>query len=643
VDKSFPRIPSFSSRLCHQTYDGYSKSIAFPYREVLLHLQIEDGASIAHLGTGQSYLEAEKFANIMLTVNASRGVHDIEIKAWPENGTSGDEKRTFLTVFVAGSCPAVGSDSENSNEIRSYIQGSTLRDSTVIDSMVCGSTGTNSQWPWSPKEMGIFSSTVKSSDVNRSRIKGSTVEGSTIDNSSISNAQIISCDIKDSRKSGGKCERSIIHSEVVDDVMLHGTLTVGGISFNITKATNISKVISGADVEEDSIGGASGKSVNISGEKSRVLISSDAKDDFIGASIKAVRSIMPSGGVKEADNQTGIYVTVLPSDSINTDTTNKKLRIYYDESELPEGMSEGHLNITYWDGSKWVVLDSEVNVTGNYVEAVIPHFSIFAVASTSRTTEIYTPPSDGKKDEGKKDVVAGGGGGGGAGGKTEAAAAAASPQYSVVAYGVVTADLASNEETSVSFDSTGVSDFMSELKVTTYAAVSGARFTVQKITGTPEATEPSGTLFTYLTIESTLKTTDIKEAKIGFKVDNSWITDNNIDTSKVVLNRFASDAWTALPTQILTGKDGTYVYYEATTPGFSTFAITGETKTAMVAPALVPVTPTEGATAAPPFISTLKLPTPPQALTPMTLVGIITLALAVVIVVLLLRRRGKKS
>jgi len=64
-------------------------------------------------------------------------------------------------------------------------------------------------------------------------------------------------------------------------------------------------------------------------------------------------------------------------------------------------------------------------------------------------------------------------------------------------------------------------------------------------------------------------------AVIDFKVPRSWIEENNLDESSIVLNRFHDDAWTPLATEI-TGEDAEFLYFKAETPGFSYYSITGQ-------------------------------------------------------------------
>lgn len=76
---------------------------------------------------------------------------------------------------------------------------------------------------------------------------------------------------------------------------------------------------------------------------------------------------------------------------------------------------------------------------------------------------------------------------------------------------------------------------------------------------------------------------NIKDPVIGFKVSRTWLHGNNILQSTVRLNRYASGAWESLPTT-KTSEDTTYVYFESQTPGFSPFAITGQSSSGPAIP-----------------------------------------------------------
>ena len=94
-------------------------------------------------------------------------------------------------------------------------------------------------------------------------------------------------------------------------------------------------------------------------------------------------------------------------------------------------------------------------------------------------------------------------------------------------------------------------------------------------TGAISLASSDGAVYKYLEITKTgIQSSQMSSVSVNFKVPKSWFTSNNIDKSTITLNRY-DNGWTKLPTTIRS-EDSTYVYYAADTPGFSTFAITGE-------------------------------------------------------------------
>ena len=81
--------------------------------------------------------------------------------------------------------------------------------------------------------------------------------------------------------------------------------------------------------------------------------------------------------------------------------------------------------------------------------------------------------------------------------------------------------------------------------------------------------------YQYLSIGATnIDDAKLANATIRFRVSNAWIEQNQINRSTVKLNRYTNSQWTPLGTSVLT-QDANHTYYEATTPGFSSFAVTG--------------------------------------------------------------------
>ncbi|AKB37898.1 Cell surface protein [Methanosarcina siciliae C2J] len=72
---------------------------------------------------------------------------------------------------------------------------------------------------------------------------------------------------------------------------------------------------------------------------------------------------------------------------------------------------------------------------------------------------------------------------------------------------------------------------------------------------------------------------NIENPVICFKVENTWIGDENVDKASITLNRYSDKKWEQLPAKI-SGEDDTYLYFTSDVPGFSSFAITGTSTTA---------------------------------------------------------------
>lgn len=111
--------------------------------------------------------------------------------------------------------------------------------------------------------------------------------------------------------------------------------------------------------------------------------------------------------------------------------------------------------------------------------------------------------------------------------------------------------------------------------------------------------ESSGRVYKYLSITRT-GIDQIGSAAVRFRVSNSWLTASSMAPETVKLQRLEGSTWNSLPTKVLS-RDGQFTSFEAITPGFSIFAITGEVNTASLAaaPAPAPVEAPAPAPAAP--------------------------------------------
>jgi len=85
------------------------------------------------------------------------------------------------------------------------------------------------------------------------------------------------------------------------------------------------------------------------------------------------------------------------------------------------------------------------------------------------------------------------------------------------------------------------------------------------------AAEPPMLVRTYLDIETS---ENVKSAVIQFRVPKDWIEQNRVDENSVTLLRLNGE-WQELPTTLVRVSD-LYLYYETTSPGFSVFAVAGQ-------------------------------------------------------------------
>lgn len=82
---------------------------------------------------------------------------------------------------------------------------------------------------------------------------------------------------------------------------------------------------------------------------------------------------------------------------------------------------------------------------------------------------------------------------------------------------------------------------------------------------------------------------NLKESKLVFNVQNSWLTDNKITGSQLKLLKWDGSKWITLDTNEIR-KDSTTTYFESGTEDFSSFAISGITEiTAAQTPSLTQI------------------------------------------------------
>jgi PGF-pre-PGF domain-containing protein len=120
----------------------------------------------------------------------------------------------------------------------------------------------------------------------------------------------------------------------------------------------------------------------------------------------------------------------------------------------------------------------------------------------------------------------------------------------------------------------GITDTgVDSIEITAAGELNGASITVERLMEIPvDVDEPVEMVYVYLNIESTAPEGSIESLKINFKVEQTWFAENNIEKNQIVLMRYHNEEWQTLETTMLS-EDTTYVYYQATATGMSTFAI----------------------------------------------------------------------
>jgi PGF-pre-PGF domain-containing protein len=138
--------------------------------------------------------------------------------------------------------------------------------------------------------------------------------------------------------------------------------------------------------------------------------------------------------------------------------------------------------------------------------------------------------------------------------------------------------------------------------------------TITKLDGKPATVvhNITGKVYQYMEIDhDNLNDSNIKSAKLRFNVTKTWINGNNFTKEHIYLNRYSNNAWEKLRTTIV-GESSTEVEYEADTPGFSTFAITGEAPEITTTTTTIPIIPTPEVTTTIPEVTTTTIAELPE-------------------------------
>lgn len=123
---------------------------------------------------------------------------------------------------------------------------------------------------------------------------------------------------------------------------------------------------------------------------------------------------------------------------------------------------------------------------------------------------------------------------------------------------------------------------LKEIQINVNNNAQNVKVTVTKYDTKPAevSVEKIGKVYKYIQVNASNLADKLSNAKFTIKVNKSWVSSNSLTKDNVALFRFDSTAgkWNELTTTYAS-EDDTYYYYDATTPGFSYFAIGEKTVT----------------------------------------------------------------
>ncbi len=240
-----------------------------------------------------------------------------------------------------------------------------------------------------------------------------------------------------------------------------------------------------------------------------------------------------------------------------------QIRLNYTDEQLEAaGITASTLRVKLYNTTKNTWVDQvpyTLNTTGKYITANVSHFSIFALIGTG-VAPVPTPA-----------VLTPGGGGGGAG------AISPEPVNNIDTFEIMEEYLGANVPASYIYTTPDL--VISEVLITPAKNFGTTSIRVEmlkdlsKIEG---VTQPEGIVYKYANIWVGAKELEseqgIIDAFIGFKVDRSWLAENNLGEGSISLLRWDGSKWVSLETEPRS-IDEQFVYYMAKTSGFSPFAI----------------------------------------------------------------------
>lgn len=145
----------------------------------------------------------------------------------------------------------------------------------------------------------------------------------------------------------------------------------------------------------------------------------------------------------------------------------------------------------------------------------------------------------------------------------------------ILLYQTVDGQILANKFTTFNFKNTVIYKVTVNGKVNDIFAIMRIENLKSRSNRTP--IQPEGEV--YMFVNAYLNTVRINNATLSFKIPLSWLTENNIQSIKMLV--WTNGTWVSLPITVM-GKDSEYAHFEAITEHLSNFVIVGKTASIVI-------------------------------------------------------------
>ncbi|SFM68305.1 S-layer protein domain-containing protein [Methanolobus profundi] len=275
------------------------------------------------------------------------------------------------------------------------------------------------------------------------------------------------------------------------------------------------------------------------------------------------------------DGSIGLYFfNVELDEALAENMSGALIAIPTDPVVLPDGMTKEDVSIRYYNETsyKWDNCSTSIDIINGKEcwTAYVSHFSTYGI------TVFDIPESDDPIDIGSSVSSSGSGssGGGGGGGGTTG------EKYENILVKDVL-NIFVNKDSHVNYEFTKDGNAISSVQFDSLKNSGKISTIVEVLKGRSSFADldAPGTVYQQMNIwvgkSGFVTPENVENLLITFKVERSWLEENNIVASTVHLYRYTDGSWNALPTSV-TEEDDEFVHFESETPGFSPFVIGSE-------------------------------------------------------------------